>query len=140
MFRQNFGHLFQAVGAVQELRVTDSAVNDMIQVLASPSPTVEGGETTLLPRLHTLRLKDINFASTPHAGAVVHLNHLLEQRYRDGIPLSKLSMAYCPNFCWKAYPEFTEYLNDHFCWDRYEAVGDRLRVCGTCHTRWGDLD
>jgi len=140
MFRQDFSHLFQTVGAVQELRVTDSAINDIIQVLASPSPTVEGGETTLLPRLHTLRLKDINFASTPHAGAVLRLSHLLEQRYQDGIPLSKLSMAYCPNLCWKAHPEFTRYLNDHFCWDRYEAVGDRLRVCGTCHTRWGELD
>ena len=140
MFRQDFSHLFQTVGAVQELRVTDSAINDIIQVLASPSPTVEGSEAILLPRLHTLRLKDINFASTPHAGAVVHLSHLLEQRYRDGIPLNKLSMAYCPNFCCKAYPEFTGYLNDHFCWDRYEAVGDRLRVCRTCHTRWGDLD
>ena len=140
MFRQDFGRLFQTVGAVQELRVTDSAINDIIQVLASPSPTAEGGETTLLPRLHTLRLKDINFASTPHAGAAVHLGHLLERRYRDGIPLGKLSMAYCPNFCWKVSPEFTRYLNDHFCWDRYEAVGDRLRVCGTCHTRWGDLD
>ena len=142
MFRQDFSHLFQTVGAVQELRVTDSAINDIIQVLAFPSPTVEEDETTLLPRLHTLRLKDINFASTPHAGAVVHLSHLLEQRYRDRMPLSKLSMAYCPNVCWKAYPypEFTRYLDDHFCWDRYEAVGDRLRACGTCHTRWGDLD
>ena len=140
MFRQDFNHLFQTVGAVQELRVTDSAINDIIQALASPSLAVEGDEVTLLPRLHTLRLKDINFASTPHAGAVVRLSHLLEQRYQDGIPLSKLSMAYCPNLCWKAHPEFTRYLNDHFCWDHYEAVGDRLRVCGTCHTRWGELD
>ena len=139
MFRQDFRRLFQTVSAVRELRVTDSAINDIIRVLASPSPAVEG-ETTPLPHLHTFRLKDINFASTLHTGAVVHLSHLLEQRHQDGIPLSKLSMAYCPNFCCKAYPEFTGYLEDHFCWDRYETVGDRLRVCGTCHTKWSDLD
>ena len=139
MFRQDFHRLFQTVGAVRELRVTDSAINDLVQVLASPSPTVEG-EAIPLPHLHTFRLKDINFASTPHAGAVVHLNHLLEQRHRNGIPLSKLSMAYCPNFSWGPCSGLAGYLKDHFCWDRYEAVGDRLRVCGTCQTRWGDLD
>lgn len=139
MFRQDFRRLFQTVSAVRELRVTDSAINDLVQVLASPSPTMEG-ETILLPHLHTFRLKDINFASTPHAGSVAHLSHLLEQRHRDGIPLSKLSMAYCPNFSWETCSGVMGYLKDHFCWDRYEALGDRLRVCGICHTRWGDLD
>lgn len=141
MFRQDFHSLFQTIGAVKELRVTDSAISDIVRALASPTPSVEEGETAPLPHLHTFRLKDINFASTPHSGAIAHLSHLLEQRYRDGIPLSKLAMAYCPNFCRKrARPEFARYLKDHFCWDRYEVVGDRPQVCGTCHTRWGDLD
>lgn len=140
MFRQDFHHLFQTVGAVQELRVTDSAISDIVQVLASPSPNVEEGDPTPLPHLRTFRLKDINFASTLHAGAVVYLGHLLEQRHRDGKPLSKLSMAYCPNFSWSACSGFVGYLDDHFCWDRYETVGDRPRVCETCHTRWSDLD
>ncbi|KAF9643663.1 hypothetical protein BDM02DRAFT_3123093 [Thelephora ganbajun] len=139
VFRQDFRRLFQTVSAVQELRVTDSAINDIVQVLASPSPTEEG-EHTLLPHLHTFRLKDINFASDSHAGMVAHLGHLLEQRYNDGLPLSKLSMAYCPHISWDACSRFVGYLNDHLCWDRYEAVGDRHRVCETCHTRWSDSD
>jgi hypothetical protein len=96
MFRQDLWHVFQMVSAVQEFRVTEPAINDIVQVLASPPSTEEEGEPTPLPRLHTSRLvKDINFASTSHTGMAIHLSHLLEQRYRDGLPLGKLSMAYC---------------------------------------------
>ena len=140
MFRQDFRRLFQTVNAVQELRVTDSAINDIVRVLGSPSTTAEDDDPTPLPHLHTLRLKDINFASTSHAGTVVHLGHLLEQRHQDGFPLSKLSMAYCPHFSWNACSGFAGYLKDHFCWDQYETAGGRHRVCESCHTRWSDLD
>lgn len=140
VFRQDFRHLFQTVSAVQELRITDSAIDDIIQVLASPSSTGEELEPTPLPRLHTLRLKDIDFASASHAGTVAHLGHLLEQRHQTGLPLGRLSMAYCSHMSRGACSGFAGFLNDHFCWDRYEAAGDRQRVCETCHTRWSDLD
>ncbi|KAF9779808.1 hypothetical protein BJ322DRAFT_343667 [Thelephora terrestris] len=138
LFRQDFRRLFQMVSAVQEFRVTDSAINDIVQVLASPPSTEEGGGP--LPRLHTFRLKDINFASTSHAGMAIHLGHLLEQRYQNGFPLGKLSMAYCLHIGWDVCSGYEGYLRDHFCWDRYEVAGDRQRVCGTCNTRWSDLE
>ena len=140
MFRQDFRRLFQMVSAVQEFRVTDSAINDIVEVLASPPSTEEEDEPTPLPRLHTFRLKDINFASTPHAGLAVHLGHLLERRYQGGLPLGKLSMAYCPHIGWDVCEGFEGYLGDHLCWDRYDVAGDRQRVCGTCNTRWSDLE
>jgi len=139
MFRQDFRCLFKMVSAVQELRVTDSAINDIVQILASPPPTGEG-EPTPLPHLRTFRLKDVNFALTSHVGTAAHLGRLLEQRCQAGIPLSKLSLAYCPHFSWNACAGFGRYLKDHFCCDRYESPGDRRRVCETCHTRWSDLD
>ena len=135
MFRQDFRRLFQTISAVQELCVIDSAIDDIVGVLASPSPTGEEDEPTHLPRLRTFRLKDINFALTSQAGAVTRLGHLLEQRYQGGLPLSKLSMTYCPHFNWDACSEFAKYLKDHFCWDRYEAVGGSRSVCETCYTR-----
>ena len=140
MFRQDFRSLFQMVSAVQELRVTDSAINDIVQVLASPSPPGDEGEPTPLPHLRTLRLKDINFALTSHIGTAVHLGRLLEQRHQAGVPLNKLSMTYCPHFSWNACSGFGRYLEDHFCCDHYESPGNRRRVCETCHTRWSDLD
>ena len=140
VFRQDFRRLFQMVNAVQEFRVADSAINDIVQALASSQPAGEESEPIPLPRLHTFRLKDINFASTPHVATAAHLGHLLGQRYRDGLPLSKLSMAYCPHISWDVCSGFTGYLKDHLCWDRYETAGDRHRVCETCHTRWSDLD
>ena len=134
MFRQDFRRLFQTTSAVRELCIIDSTIDDIVRILASPSSAGEE-EPTHLPHLHTFRLKDINFASTSHVGTAVHLGHLLEQRYRYGSPLHKLSMAYCPHFNQKACSGITEYLKDHFCWDRYEAAGGRHSVCETCNTR-----
>lgn len=140
MFRQDFRRLFQMVSAVQEFRATDSAIGDVVQVLASPPSTGDGGDATPLPYLHTIRLKDINFASTSHVGLPISLGQLLEQRHRDGLPLSKLSMTYCPHISSDVCSGFARYLKDHLCWDHYEAAGDRQRVCGICRTRWSDLD
>ena len=140
VFRQDFRGLFRMVSAVQELRITDSAIDDIVQALASPSPTGEEAEPASLPLLRTFRLKDINFSSTSHTETGVRLGRLLEQRYRDGFPLGKLSMAYCPHISWSACSRFSGFLDDHFCWDRYEVAGDRQRVCENCHTRWSDLD
>ena len=139
LFRGDFLRLFRTVSAVQELRITDSAINDIIEVLASPPIGDESGPSPL-PLLHTLRLKDVNFASASHSETSVHLARLLEQRCKDGAPLIRLSMAYCPHICLGVCSRFANLLNDHFCWDRYEAAGGRRRVCEACHTRWSDLD
>jgi hypothetical protein len=140
VFRQDFRCLFRMVCKVRELRITDSAIDDIVQVLASPPPTGEESEPTPLPHLRTFRLKDINFATTSHTGTAVLLARLLRKRYRDGLALGRLSMVYCPHISWGVCSEFAGFLNDHFCWDRYEVPGDRERVCGTCHTGWSDLD
>ena len=135
MFRQDFRHLFQATSAVREFCIMDSAIDDIVRVLASPSPIEEEDEPTHLPHLQTFRLKDINFALPSHANTAAHLGRLLEQRYKDGLPLSKLSMAYCPHFSWGACSAPANYLKDHLCWDRYEAAGGRRSVCETCHSK-----
>lgn len=140
VFRQDFRRLFRMVGEVRELRITDSAIDDIVQVLAAPPPTGEEGEPAPLPHLHTFRLKDINFASTSHNGTADLLARLLEQRHQEGLPLGKLSMVYCPHINSGVCLRFAGFLDDHFCWDRYEVTGDRQRVCGTCHTRWSNLD
>lgn len=140
VYRQDFRRLFRMLSSVQELRITHSDIHDIVQVLASPSPTGEDDEPALLPRLHTFQLREIDFTSSLHFDTATHLGHFLEQRCRDGLPLGRLSMVYCPHISLDACSGFAGSLSDHFCWDRHEAASARQLVCETCHTGWGDLD
>ena len=116
MFRQDLRCLFQMVSVVQGFRVTDPAINDIGEIVASRPSIEEEGKPIPLPRLRTFRLKDIGLME---CGMAVHLGHLSSRRYK---PLSKLPMAHFPHIAWDVCSGFAGYLRDHLYWQRYEAA------------------
>ena len=61
-----------------------------LKFLPPPPSAEEGGEPAPLSHLWIFRRMDINFVSTTNAGMVVRLGNVLEPKYQDGSPLSKL--------------------------------------------------
>ena len=102
-----------------------------------PPSVVEQGEP--VSHFWTFCWKDIDFASTSHAGTALHLGRFLEPVYQDESPLGKLWMASCPHISWDACSALVGHTRDRLLWNRCEAAGDPQRVCGTCNT-WNDLD